>query len=111
MHAGGHGIAWDGPFNPELRRLIEQAYMQRKLIAAVDHGTAALVHPINRRPEAPDYGMPILARKQVHDLSLFMTPSNIPAAPVPGKHANVGPASSIHTRLVCMPCIIQHQTI
>ena len=63
--AGGHGIAWDGPFNPELRRLIEDAYRQRKLIAAVDHGPAALVHAINRREEDPDYGAPILARKQV----------------------------------------------
>ncbi len=65
MYTGGHGIAWDGPFNPELRRLIEDAYKQRKLIAAVDHGPAALVHAINRREEDPDYGTPILARKQV----------------------------------------------
>ena len=67
MHnAGGHGIAWDGPFNPELRRLIEDAYSLRKLIAAVDHGPAALVHAINRREDDPDYGAPLLARKQVH---------------------------------------------
>ena len=63
--AGGHGIAWDGPFNPELRRLIEEAYRQHKLIAAVDHGPAVLVNAINRRVEDPDVGQPILWRKQV----------------------------------------------
>lgn len=65
MLAGGHGIAWDGPFNPELRRLIEEAYRQHKLIAAVDHGPAVLVNAINRRVEDPDVGQPILWRKQV----------------------------------------------
>ena len=65
MPAGGHGIAWDGPFNPELRRLIEEAYRQHKLIAAVDHGPAVLVNAINRRVEDPDVGQPILWRKQV----------------------------------------------
>ena len=64
MLAGGHGIAWDGPFNPELRHLIEEAYRQHKLIAAVDHGPAVLVNAINRRVEDPDVGQPILWRKQ-----------------------------------------------
>ena len=63
--AGGHGIAWDGPFNPELRRLIEAAYLQKKLIAAVDHGPAALVQALNRDPDDPAYGQSIMYHKQV----------------------------------------------
>lgn len=63
--AGGHGIAWDGPFNPELRRLIEAAYLQKKLIAAVDHGPAALVQALNRDQDDPAYGQSIIYHKQV----------------------------------------------
>lgn len=38
--------------------------MQRKLIAAVDHGPAALMHATNRRIDDPEEGQPILSCKQ-----------------------------------------------
>lgn len=63
--AGGHGIAWDGPFNKELRRLVEETYATGKIIAAVDHGPAALVHARNIRLGDPREGMPLLFRKDV----------------------------------------------
>ena len=63
--AGGHGIAWDGPFNKELRRLVEEAYATGKIIAAVDHGPAALVHARNIKLGDPREGQPLLFRKDV----------------------------------------------
>lgn len=65
MRAGGHGIAWDGPFNKELQRLIEESYASGKIIAAVDHGPAALVHARNIKLGDPREGQPLLFRKDV----------------------------------------------
>ncbi len=63
--AGGHGIAWDGPFNKELRRLVEETYATGKIIAAVDHGPAALVHARNIKLGDPREGQPLLFHKDV----------------------------------------------
>ncbi len=63
--AGGHGIAWDGPFNKELRRLVEEAYATGKIIAAVDHGPAAIVHARNIKLGDPREGTPLVFRKDV----------------------------------------------
>lgn len=51
--SGGHGIAWDGPFSKELKRLLEEAYAMGKTIAAVDHGPAALINAMNLKLGAP----------------------------------------------------------
>ncbi|BDA41218.1 probable glyoxalase 3 [Coccomyxa sp. Obi] len=67
--AGGHGIAWDGPFNKELRRLVEETYATGKIIAAVDHGPAALVHARNIKLGDPREGQPLLFRKDVTGFS------------------------------------------
>ena len=62
---GGHGAMWDLPDDPGLNRLLPAAYRLNKVIAAVCHGPAALVHlreedggadrgdalPAGRRPE------------------------------------------------------------
>jgi putative intracellular protease/amidase len=41
--AGGHGTMWDLPRNGDLQRLLPTALDQRKVVAAVCHGPAALV--------------------------------------------------------------------
>lgn len=40
---GGHGTMWDLPIDANVRRLLEQAQTQDKVIAAVCHGPAGLV--------------------------------------------------------------------
>ncbi|EIE26245.1 ThiJ/PfpI domain-containing protein [Coccomyxa subellipsoidea C-169] len=65
----GHGIAWDGPFNKELRRLVEEAYATGKIIAAVDHGPAAIVHARNIKLGDPREGTPLVFRKDVTGFS------------------------------------------
>ncbi|OUL30736.1 type 1 glutamine amidotransferase domain-containing protein [Nostoc sp. 106C] len=40
---GGHGTMWDLPANAELQRILPTAYAQNKVVAAVCHGSAALV--------------------------------------------------------------------
>lgn len=46
---GGHGTMWDLPQDAGVRRVVEKAYAQGKLIAAVCHGPAGLVSA--RRPD------------------------------------------------------------
>jgi putative intracellular protease/amidase len=41
---GGHGTMWDLPADPSLQRLLIAAFKQNKIVAAVCHGPAALVH-------------------------------------------------------------------
>jgi len=41
--AGGHGAIWDFPGNSDLKKLLEDFDRQHKLIAALDHGVAALL--------------------------------------------------------------------
>lgn len=41
---GGHGTVWDLPDNPELQRILPEAYARGKVIAAVCHGPASLVN-------------------------------------------------------------------
>lgn len=40
---GGHGIVIDGPNNPHLRKALEKAAEQGKIVSAVCHGPAAFV--------------------------------------------------------------------
>lgn len=40
---GGYGIAWDGTFNSELKKLIERAYRAGRIIATVGHGSGTLI--------------------------------------------------------------------
>lgn len=69
VRTGGHGIAWDGPFNKELRRLVQETYATNKIIAAVDHGPAAIVHAKNIKLGDPNEGMPLIFHKDVRTLS------------------------------------------
>ena len=64
---GGHGIAWDGSFNKELQRIVEDMYASSKPIAAVDHGPCALVHASNQQAGHPDQGKSILYDRQARD--------------------------------------------
>ncbi len=57
---GGHGTMWDLPEDKEVKRVIEEAYAQDKVIAAVCHGPAGLLNAT-----APD-GKPILAGRKVN---------------------------------------------
>jgi putative intracellular protease/amidase len=41
---GGHGVMWDLPEHPALQHLLPSAFDKGKVIAAVCHGPAALVH-------------------------------------------------------------------
>lgn len=65
VRAGGHGIAWDGPFSKELTRVVETAYASGKVIGAVCHGPAGLVGARVTASGDPLYGESILAGKQV----------------------------------------------
>ena len=40
---GGHGAMWDLPYHKELQRILMSASIQQKIIAAIDHGSAALI--------------------------------------------------------------------
>lgn len=40
---GGHGIVFDGPGNPDLKRALEQFWASGKIVSAVCHGPAGLV--------------------------------------------------------------------
>ncbi|ROL81161.1 type 1 glutamine amidotransferase domain-containing protein [Pseudomonas chlororaphis] len=40
---GGHGVMWDFPENPDLRRVAEKIYNQGGIVSAVCHGVAGLV--------------------------------------------------------------------
>lgn len=60
---GGHGAMWDLPVDPHAIRIIEEAFAQQKLIAAVCHGPAALVNA--RRPD----GQPIVKDKVVNSFT------------------------------------------
>ncbi len=67
--AGGHGIAWDGPFSKELTRVVESAYAGGKVIGAVCHGPAGLIGAKVTDPGDPLYGQSILTDKQVRSLT------------------------------------------
>jgi putative intracellular protease/amidase len=41
---GGHGILWDGPGNGTLQMMLSQAFEEKRIVAAVCHGPAALVN-------------------------------------------------------------------
>jgi putative intracellular protease/amidase len=57
---GGHGTMWDLPRSEGVRRIVEEADAQGKVIAAVCHGAAGLVTAL--RPD----GEPVIAGKQVN---------------------------------------------
>jgi putative intracellular protease/amidase len=40
---GGHGAMWDLPHHEELQRIFSNAHAQRKIIATICHGSAALI--------------------------------------------------------------------
>lgn len=56
--AGGHGIVVDGANDPHLRKTLEKAAEQGKIIAAVCHGPAAFV-------KAEVDGKPLVQGKKV----------------------------------------------
>jgi putative intracellular protease/amidase len=57
---GGHGTMWDLPKSEGVRRLVEEADAQGKVIAAVCHGAAGLVTAL--RPD----GEPVIAGKRIN---------------------------------------------
>jgi len=56
---GGHGTMWDFPGNPDLSKRISKAWTDGKVVAAVCHGPAALVGPVD------DKGNPLVAGRRV----------------------------------------------
>ena len=40
--AGGHGMAWDSPYNRELQRVLDEMIATNKVVAAIEHGVAAI---------------------------------------------------------------------
>ena len=57
---GGYGITWDGAFNRELKRLLEDTLFGGRIVAAVGHGPCSLVTLTDRA------GRPYVAGKQVN---------------------------------------------
>ncbi len=60
---GGYGITWDGAFNRELKRLLEDSLVSGRIVAAVGHGPCSLVTLIDQQ------GRPFIAGKQVNTCS------------------------------------------
>ncbi len=56
---GGHGTMWDLPDNPELGKLLSDAWRQGKVIGAVCHGPAGLVGAVD------EAGRPLVAGRRV----------------------------------------------
>jgi putative intracellular protease/amidase len=56
---GGHGIMFDGPENPALKKIIEHMWKQGKIVSAVCHGPAGLLSPVD-----PSSGESILKGKR-----------------------------------------------
>ena len=63
---GGYGITWDGAFNRELKRLLEDTLAGGRIVAAVGHGPSSLVTLTDRQ------GRPYVAGKQVQPLALSL---------------------------------------
>ncbi|CAL8471608.1 g11150 [Coccomyxa elongata] len=62
LNSGGHGIVIDGPNDPHLRKTLEKAAEQGKIISAVCHGPAAFV-------KAEVDGKPLVKGKKVTGFS------------------------------------------
>jgi hypothetical protein len=60
----------------ELRRVVEGMYMDKKPIAAVEHGTCALVHACVREAGHPHQGKSILYDRQARALFLQLQPNS-----------------------------------
>lgn len=60
---GGHGAMWDLPVNPHVIKIIEDAFEQKKIIAAVCHGPAVLVGAKRRD------GRPIVENRLVNSFT------------------------------------------
>jgi len=60
---GGHGTMWDLPGSDGVRRVVEEADAQGKVIASVCHGAAGLVTA--RRPD----GEPVVAGRRVNSFT------------------------------------------
>lgn len=58
----GLGIMWDGVYNSEIIRVVQESLRAGKMVAAVGHGVAALCNVTD------DRGNFIVAGKQVHVL-------------------------------------------
>jgi putative intracellular protease/amidase len=61
---GGHGTMWGLPTDPDLKRLLEGGWQRGKVLAAVCHGSVALLSLATDRT-----GMPLFAGKQVTGFS------------------------------------------
>lgn len=57
---GGHGTMWDFPNNITLKKIIEKAWVDQKIIAAVCHGSAALVNVRDKN------GIPLVKGQRVN---------------------------------------------
>lgn len=60
---GGHGTMWDFPDSEELTKLIEDAWEQDKIVAAVCHGPAALIAARDRE------GAPLVQDRRVNSFT------------------------------------------
>ena len=65
----GLGIMWDGVYNSEIIRVVQESLRAGKKVAAVGHGVAALCNVTD------DRGNFIVAGKQVQSLSLASFPA------------------------------------
>ena len=60
---GGHGTMWDLPTDPHVKRLVEAACSEGKLIASVCHGAAGLVSAVRSD------GRPLVEGKRVNSFT------------------------------------------
>ena len=85
----GLGIMWDGVYNSEIIRVVQEALRAGKMVAAVGHGVAALCNVTD------DRGNFIVAGKQVHSLSVaYCTPLSVASGPFAIKLQQIMPLVS-----------------
>ena len=75
--ADGLGITVDAPYSKDLQRLLSEAFSEKKPVAAVGHGVAALLTAKITDPKHPHAGMPIVYGKQVGSSSFCECPAHL----------------------------------
>lgn len=75
--ADGLGITVDAPYSKDLQRLLSEVFTEKKPVAAVGHGVAALLNAKITDPKHPHAGMPIVYGKQVGSSLLRECPAHL----------------------------------